>query len=82
MGVSQEVLDQAGQLDPGYTGQIIRIRCSFAQIDQIQGFLEDSITLAIRGAFALIPGWTLNNVIYPVVNQVKECHIIIVRKEQ
>jgi len=79
MGVSQDVLDQAGQLDPGYIGQVVRIRCSFVDVKWIQTQFEASITAAITVAFSVIPGWTLNNVIYPVVDNIKECHIIIVR---
>jgi len=81
MGMSQEVIAQAEALEPGYPGQVVRIRCQFVDVKWIQTAFEASITAAIRGVFSILPGWTLNNVIYPVVDNVKVCDIIIVRGE-
>lgn len=69
---------QARQIGDVMPGQVIRIRCRFLKFDLGES-VYDAIRYAIELAMALVPGWALNNVIFPIRNGERVCEIYLVR---
>lgn len=72
-----EILEKAREIDQGKSNQIVRITFRFINYNMYE--YHDSITSLFEGFFAIIPGWNLNNVIFPIVNGKRVCRIIMVR---
>lgn len=76
--IPAEVLAQAQELDKGRPGQVFRLTFDFVNYN-FSDAVFDAISVAIQTAFAVIPGWAINNILFPIVDNQRKCILIIVR---